>query len=72
LALVRRSAASLAALANNGSVAELIFEQMLYEHAGRAAPSERRSWDRSIPVLANDLVEAGLGDVEVCWSIGSR
>jgi hypothetical protein len=65
LALVRRSAASLAALANNGSVAELIFEQMLYEHAGRAAPSERRSWDRSIPVLANDLVEAGLGDVEV-------
>ncbi|HEY2313638.1 MAG TPA: DUF2075 domain-containing protein [Streptosporangiaceae bacterium] len=65
MALVRRSAASLAALANNGSVAELIFEQMLYEHAGRAAPSERRSWDRSIPVLANDLVEAGLGDVEV-------
>jgi uncharacterized protein len=65
LALVRRSASSLAAIASNGSVAELIFEQMLYEHAGRAAPSERRSWDRSIPVLANDLVEAGLGDVEV-------
>ena len=65
MALVRRSAASLAAIAKNGSVAELIFEQMLYEHAGRAAPSERRSWDRSIPVLANDLVEAGLGDVEV-------
>jgi uncharacterized protein len=65
LALVRRSAASLAGIASNGSVAELIFEQMLYEHAGRAAPSERRSWDRSIPVLANDLVEAGLGEVEV-------
>ena len=60
LALVRRSASSLAAIASNGSVAELIFEQMLYEHAARAAPSERRSWDRSIPVLANDLVEAGL------------
>jgi uncharacterized protein len=65
LALVRRSASSLAAIANNGSVAELIFRQMLYEHAGGAAASERRSWDRSIPVLANDLVEAGLGDVEV-------
>ena len=38
---------------------------MLYEHAGGVAPSERRSWDRSIPVLANDLIEAGLGDVEV-------
>lgn len=65
MALVRRSAFSLAAIANNGSVAELIFEQMLYEHAGGAAPSERRSWDRSVPVLANDLVEAGLGEVEV-------
>ena len=68
VALVRRSAASLAALASNGSVAELLFEQMLYGHDGyamRAARSERRSWDRSIPVLANDLVEAGLGQVEV-------
>jgi uncharacterized protein len=49
-------------------VAELLFEQMLYGHDGyamRAARSERRSWDRSIPVLANDLVEAGLGQVEV-------
>jgi hypothetical protein len=65
LALVRLSASSLAAIANNGSVAELIFEQMLHEHAGGVAPSERRSWSRSIPVLANDLVEASLGDVEV-------
>jgi hypothetical protein len=65
LALVRRSAASLVGITSNGSVAELIFEQMLYEHAGRPAPSESRSWDRSIPVLANDLVEAGLGEVEV-------
>jgi len=65
VALVRRSAASLVAIASNGSVAELIFEQMLYEHTGRASPSERRSWDRSIPVLANDLVEAGLAEVEV-------
>ncbi len=68
MALVRRSAASLAALANNGSLAELLFEQMLYGHDGyamRAAPSERRSWDRSVPVLVNDLVEAGLGKVEV-------
>jgi uncharacterized protein len=65
LALVRRSAASLAALASSGSVAELIFEQMLHDVGVRAAPAERRSWDRSIPVLAADLVEAGLGQVEV-------
>ncbi|MEU9887666.1 DUF2075 domain-containing protein [Sphaerisporangium sp. NPDC051011] len=27
--------------------------------------SERRSWDRSLPVLASDLIDAGLGQVEV-------
>ena len=65
MALVRRSAASLAALANSGSVAELIFEQMLHDAGVRAAPAERRAWDRSIPVLTSDLVEAGLNEVEV-------
>ena len=52
-------------MANSGSVAEVMFERMLFESLGRPAPSEVRSWDRSIPVLANDLVEAGLGKVEV-------
>jgi uncharacterized protein len=65
LALIRRSAASLAAMANGGSVAEFMFEQMLFGPTGRPAPSEVRSWDRSIPVLANDLVQAGLSEVEV-------
>jgi hypothetical protein len=67
LALIRRSAASLSAVANNASVAELMFEQSLYADGwiARPGPGERRSWDRSIPVLANDLVEAGLADVEV-------
>jgi hypothetical protein len=27
--------------------------------------SERRSWDRSLPILANDLIDAGLGKVEM-------
>jgi len=67
LAVVRRSAASLAAMASSSgeSVAELIFEQMLYQHDALPGRSERRSWSRSIPVLAHDLVEAGLGQVEV-------
>jgi uncharacterized protein len=52
-------------MANSGSVAEFMFEQMLFGSAGRPAPSEVRSWDRSIPVLANDLVQAGLSEVEV-------
>ena len=65
--MVRRSAASLAAMASSSgeSVAELIFEQMLYAHDALPGRSERRSWSRSIPVLARDLVEAGLDQVEV-------
>jgi uncharacterized protein len=52
-------------MANSGSVAEFMFEQMLFGSAARPAPSEIRSWGRSIPVLANDLVQAGLSGVEV-------
>ena len=56
---------NLAAIADSGSVAELMFEQALYGRGTRPAPGERRSWSRSIPVLAHDLVQAGLGNVEV-------
>jgi uncharacterized protein len=65
LALLRRSAASLAALAGTDSVAELMFQQALYGNGARPSPAEARAWARSVPVLARDLVEAGLGDVEV-------
>ncbi len=66
MALIRRSAASLAALADRASVAEVMFEQILRDELQpRPSPGERRAWERSIPVLAHDLVQAGLGDVEV-------
>jgi uncharacterized protein len=63
--LVRRSAASLAALADQNSVAEVMFEQMLHALGVRPSPSETRSWERSVPVPAHDLIEAGPGNVEV-------
>jgi uncharacterized protein len=66
LALLRRSAANLAALADRASVAELMFEQVLHDQLmTRPSPGERRSWERSIPVLAQDLMQACLGNVEV-------
>ena len=66
MALIRRSAASLAALADRASVAEVMFEQILRDELQpRPSPGERRAWERSIPVLAHDLVQAGLGNVEV-------
>lgn len=40
-------------------------EQMTYQAGRRAGASEVRSWERSLPVLAQDLVEAGLDKVEV-------
>jgi uncharacterized protein len=44
--------------------------EMLAEHLRMAAgigtsPAERRSWDHSLPILAADLVQAGLGQIEM-------
>jgi hypothetical protein len=42
-----------------------MFAEMLHDLGVRPSPAEKRSWDRSVPALAHDLVEAGLGGVEV-------
>ena len=55
--LLRYSAAGYAARASEGSLAELLLEQMLYRTGRRPSPSEVVSWERSLPVLADDLVE---------------
>ena len=47
------------------SLVEKLLEQMLYRTGRRAAPAEQASWKRSLPVLAADLVDAGLGEVEM-------
>jgi Uncharacterized conserved protein (DUF2075) len=52
------------------SPVERRFSEVLAEHLRMAAginasPAERRSWDRSLPVLAHDLVQAGLSQVEM-------
>ncbi|MFD7367524.1 DNA/RNA helicase domain-containing protein [Nocardiopsis alba] len=44
---------------------ELLSEHLRFTTGRSASPSEVRSWDRSLPVLASDLVDAGLGDVEM-------
>jgi hypothetical protein len=44
---------------------EQLLEQMLYRTGRRAAPAEQSSWRKSIPVLAADLADAGLADVEM-------
>jgi uncharacterized protein len=65
LSLFRASAAGFAALAHEGTLAARIAEQMLHRTGRRVGPSEVKSWQSSLPVLANDLVQAGLDRVEV-------
>ncbi len=63
--LFRHSAAGFAALALEGTLALRLSEQMLHRTGRRPSPAEARSWERSLPVLAQDLAQAGLDRVEV-------
>lgn len=65
MTLLRRTADGVAALAAEGSLGQLIAEQMRHRLGHRAGPGEIRSWDRSLPALAQDLVDAGLGRIEM-------
>lgn len=50
---------------NPQSLVEQLLEQMLYQTGRRASPSEQASWRKSLPAFAADLVNAGLGEVEM-------
>ncbi|THA79168.1 DUF2075 domain-containing protein [Streptomyces sp. A0642] len=68
--LFRESAAAVAAECLSGSLFLRLAEQFVHVHGYRPSPSEARSWERSIPVLANALNEAGLDQVEVLLEYG--
>lgn len=61
--LLRLSAANVSRFERD--LSERLAEQMAMTAGHGAGRAERRSWERSIPVLAADLVEAGLGGVEM-------
>jgi hypothetical protein len=52
-------------MALDGSLFHHLTEQFVHMHGYRPGSSEVRAWERSIPVLAAALNDAGLGDVEV-------
>ncbi|BCJ52511.1 ATP-binding protein [Actinoplanes sp. NBRC 14428] len=60
----RVSAAGLLRLATDGTLADRVAEQVWMSGHG-VGPAERRSWSRSLSVLAQDLADASLPDVEV-------
>ena len=61
--LLRTSVDGLSAL--EAHLADRLAEQMAIQVGHRPSPSERHSWERSIPALRADLLDAGLGKVEV-------
>ncbi|MEU1890422.1 DUF2075 domain-containing protein [Streptomyces pristinaespiralis] len=63
--LFRGSATSVAARALDSSLFLHLTERFVHMHGYRPGASEVRSWERSIPVLAATLNDAGLGDVEM-------
>ena len=65
MTLLRHSAAGFAALTMDGTIGARLAEQMQHHTGRRAAPSEIRSWERSLPVLAQDLIQANLDKIEV-------
>ncbi|GAA4543096.1 hypothetical protein GCM10023097_15650 [Streptomyces collinus] len=63
--LFRASAKTVAVMALDGSLFLHLTDNFVHMHGYRPGTSELRSWERSIPVLATALNDAGLGDVEV-------
>jgi DUF2075 family protein len=63
--LLRTTARRIVDLDRPESLAEQLLEQMLFRTGRRAGEAEQKSWTRSLPVLARDLVDAGLHDVEM-------
>ncbi len=68
VAVMRMSAQSLARVDTvfpGGQISVSLSEQYCRRFGTQPSKSEQRSWDRSLPVLAQDLLDAGLGKVEV-------
>ncbi|MFD5144508.1 DNA/RNA helicase domain-containing protein [Streptomyces sp. NPDC058401] len=68
--LFRDSAAAVAAEILSGSLYFRLTEQFVHVHGHKPSPGEARSWERSIPVVANALNDAGLGQVEMLIEYG--
>ena len=52
-------------MGSDRSLTEKLTEQMAHQVGQLPSAGERRSWQASLPALAQDLIEVGLGDLEV-------
>lgn len=65
MVLLRQSAAGLQSLFESNSAIEQMMARMLATTGRRPSEGEARSWRASLPMLAADLMSAGLGNVEM-------
>ena len=65
MALLRSSVAGFETQLVSGSAVEQLMSRLLATTGRHASEGEVRSWKASLPVLVNDLVSAGLSNVEV-------
>ena len=65
MALLRSSVTGFETQLASGSVVEQLMSRLLATTGRHASEGEVRSWKASLPVLVNDLVSAGLSNVEV-------
>ncbi|WP_241474818.1 DUF2075 domain-containing protein [Nocardiopsis xinjiangensis] len=66
LTAFRRSASTLSSFSSlEEGLGDLIAEHVRHTFRYSPGPAEIRSWNRSLPVLATDLVDIGLGNVEM-------
>ncbi|MFG2616044.1 DNA/RNA helicase domain-containing protein [Streptomyces sp. NPDC048507] len=68
--LFRDSAAAVAAEILSTSLFLRLTDQFVHAHGHKPSQGEVRSWERSLPVLAYALNEAGLGQVEMLIEYG--
>jgi len=61
----RVSAAGLVGSVMEREIAGIIADHLRATMGWSPSESERKSWQRSLPILAHDLVEAGLGGIEM-------
>ena len=62
--LYRGSVGSIRTKIQDGSLVPTLTDQFRYQIGHRPSPSEVASWRASLEVLATDLAEAGLNEVE--------
>lgn len=59
------SVSNVVELARQGTLAERVADHVKHATWQAPSPAEVRSWEKSLPILANDLRDAGLSNVEM-------